>query len=401
MEMSESGRVAAHEKRKLYVANLKAGMTTESLTEEFEKYGKVVEAHILNRKGRGGRLSGFVTFHDHESAVMAVEALQDWYPDGDSQKVTIKLADVKGTFDESEEVTAARQPPYKLYVSNLPPNSTTDYITEIFEMYGEISDCYMLFNRGRGGRRSSFVTYTNLSSALDALSALSDQLFDDDQRLTVRWAEPPKPGAANGPPPQPAPTQGKPHPVIPVNIPGPMKAPQPVDMLTAQQNQLLLDPSLLTAMQPAIPMNMLVGSNMVNMPMNMGGVPMNMAPFANMLPMGLAQQQHQQEATAPVSAIAAAAAQQPLQPTTPLSKAVVKLYVSNIAGGWDESNLKRIFSAYGEITDASIFPAKQQHASRSGFVWIMGPEAATAAIASLHNCKPPGCDVPLKVKVAT
>eukprot|EP01059_Diplonema_ambulator_P027048 TRINITY_DN4465_c0_g1_i2.p1 TRINITY_DN4465_c0_g1~~TRINITY_DN4465_c0_g1_i2.p1 ORF type:complete len:388 (+),score=99.57 TRINITY_DN4465_c0_g1_i2:109-1272(+) len=386
--MAESGRVAAHEKRKLYVANLKAGMTTESLTEEFEKYGKVVEAHILNRKGRGGRLSGFVTFHDHESASLAVEALQDWYPDGDSQKVTIKLADVKGTFDESEEATAARQPPYKLYVSNLPPNSTTDYITEIFEMYGEISDCYMLFNRGRGGRRSSFVTYTNLSSALDALNALSDQLFDDDQRLTVRWAEPPKPGATPPPPPQPK----NPHPVVPVNIPAP---PKPTDH-TSVQNQLLLDPSIIAnaQLQQNIPMNMFGMAAMNGMganvsALNMGTIPMAMGQMG--MPMAF---------NTPFVLTTDMQHQQPVQPTAPANKTVVKLYVSNIAESWDESALRRMFGAYGEITDASIFPAKQSHSTRSGFVWIAGTEGATAAIASLHNCKPPGSNVPLKVKVA-
>eukprot|EP01059_Diplonema_ambulator_P027047 TRINITY_DN4465_c0_g1_i1.p1 TRINITY_DN4465_c0_g1~~TRINITY_DN4465_c0_g1_i1.p1 ORF type:complete len:324 (+),score=87.83 TRINITY_DN4465_c0_g1_i1:109-1080(+) len=322
--MAESGRVAAHEKRKLYVANLKAGMTTESLTEEFEKYGKVVEAHILNRKGRGGRLSGFVTFHDHESASLAVEALQDWYPDGDSQKVTIKLADVKGTFDESEEATAARQPPYKLYVSNLPPNSTTDYITEIFEMYGEISDCYMLFNRGRGGRRSSFVTYTNLSSALDALNALSDQLFDDDQRLTVRWAEPPKPGATPPPPPQPK----NPHPVVPVNIPAP---PKPTDH-TSVQNQLLLDPSIIAnaQLQQNIPMNMFGMAAMNGMganvsALNMGTIPMAMGQMG--MPMAF---------NTPFVLTTDMQHQQPVQPTAPANKTVVKLYVSNIAESWDE-----------------------------------------------------------------
>ena len=188
----ESGRVAAHERRKLYVANLRGGITADDLASQFKRFGIVTEAHILNRMGRGGRLSGFVTFADCGSAQQAVEELRDWCPDGDGEKVTIKLADVKGAADEDPEKAKQRQPPYKLYVSNLPPMSTVEYITEIFELYGQISNCYMLFTRGRGNRKSCFITFEEQQSAIDALNALSDQLFDDDQRLTVRWADPPK-----------------------------------------------------------------------------------------------------------------------------------------------------------------------------------------------------------------
>ena len=196
--MAESGRVAAHQKRKLYAANLGPTATINYLKEVFGVYGEIVEAHILNRKGRGGRLSGFVTFSSVESAHRAVADKQDWYPDGDNQKVTIKLADVKGGGLTDE---TPRKPPFKLYVSNLPPTSTTEYIKEIFGSYGELTDCYMINNRGRGDRRSAFITYSKLREAEEAVKNLSDQLFDDDQRLTVRWAEPPKSkpvGSVNG-----------------------------------------------------------------------------------------------------------------------------------------------------------------------------------------------------------
>ncbi|KAJ9471014.1 hypothetical protein DIPPA_61183 [Diplonema papillatum] len=186
----DSGRLAAKEKRKVYVGNLPSTMTRDRLLGFFEQFGKVREVHILNRSGKGGRLSCFVTFSTADETLAAMKSLQQWHPDGQAQKATMKLADIKGFVPPEGANEVPNAPPYKLYVSNLPENSTPSYICEIFGEYGRIEDCLLLNNKGRGGRRSSFITFETREAAVAAQQSMSNELFDDNQRLTVRWANP-------------------------------------------------------------------------------------------------------------------------------------------------------------------------------------------------------------------
>eukprot|EP01060_Flectonema_neradi_P037498 TRINITY_DN755_c1_g1_i1.p1 TRINITY_DN755_c1_g1~~TRINITY_DN755_c1_g1_i1.p1 ORF type:complete len:399 (+),score=70.54 TRINITY_DN755_c1_g1_i1:61-1257(+) len=393
--MAESGRVAAHQKRKLYAANLGPAATIDYLKEVFGVYGDIVEAHILNRKGRGGRLSGFVTFATVEAAQRAVADKQEWYPDGDNQKVTIKLADVKGG---SLDDDTPRKPPYKLYVSNLPPTSTTEYIKEIFGSYGELTDCYMINNRGRGDRRSAFITYSKLKEAEEAVKSLSDQLFDDDQRLTVRWAEPPKnkpaPASNNGMngngaaalnPNHAAGINGN-HVNGVANAPGNLGI-QPNQQLPLAAGQLAaglpatvplagLDqahPHPQSFFNPAMPFNSLQVDQLSAQ---------SIVPFMGDIPIF-------QNTVTPTPAQTAATQ-------------IFKLYIANLPSDYDEKKVYDLFSCFGgKIENVVLLDRKRSDKTgRSGFVWVQGTACADVAIKTLHNNKPPGCVLPITVKLA-
>ena len=65
-----------------------------------------------------------------------------------------------------------------------------------------------------------------------------------------------------------------------------------------------------------------------------------------------------------------------------------KVYVENIAPATTEKELKQIFSAYGNVADVNIVVERTDQKPRGfGFVTMVTPEGARAAIQALHGSR--------------
>jgi cold-inducible RNA-binding protein len=63
-----------------------------------------------------------------------------------------------------------------------------------------------------------------------------------------------------------------------------------------------------------------------------------------------------------------------------------KIHVDNIAASTTESELKELFSAYGNVADVNIVVERTHQKRRGfGFVTMVTPEGARAAIQALHG----------------
>ena len=63
-----------------------------------------------------------------------------------------------------------------------------------------------------------------------------------------------------------------------------------------------------------------------------------------------------------------------------------KIHVDNIAASTTENELKELFSAYGNVVEVNIVIDRTQQKPRGfGFVTMVTPEGARAAILALHG----------------
>ena len=63
-----------------------------------------------------------------------------------------------------------------------------------------------------------------------------------------------------------------------------------------------------------------------------------------------------------------------------------KVYVDNLAAATTENELKNLFSAHGNVVDVNIAVDRASHKPRGfGFVTMVTPEGARAAIRALHG----------------
>lgn len=86
----------------------------------------------------------------------------------------------------------------KLFVANIPYESTEDDIQDLFSNHGDVVDFYMPRDRDSGNYKGfAFVTYSSESEARDAIEAINGQEFNG-RNLHVDEAKEKKPSGGGG-----------------------------------------------------------------------------------------------------------------------------------------------------------------------------------------------------------
>jgi len=173
---------------KLYIGNLSYETTAEDLTEYFSEFGEVADVYIpLDRETGSSRGFGFCSM-DKEAAQAAID-----------QSVGVSLQGREIQVNES--VPKGQQPARKargggggasgtkIYVGNVPFDTSEESVVELFEEYGPVVDFYMPIDRNFGRPRGfAFVTL-----APDAAATAIEELdgYELDGRfLRVNEAQP-------------------------------------------------------------------------------------------------------------------------------------------------------------------------------------------------------------------
>lgn len=171
---------------KLYVGNLSFDTTQESLIEYFEQHGAVTDCFLPTDRNTGYKRGfGFVTMAD-EDAMSAIENLNEVEFEGRTLQVNKSLP--KGKSPPRRDYSRAPRAT-KLYVGNLPFDTSQDEIYSLFEEYGDVKDCYVPMDRESGQSRG--FAFVSLSPE-DAQRAIdeTDGFEFDGRILRVNEAQP-------------------------------------------------------------------------------------------------------------------------------------------------------------------------------------------------------------------
>jgi len=160
---------------KLFVGGISAHTTTEALRGHFSKYGRIIDAVVMQKNGRP-RGFGFVTF---DSALPAELALAD------AQWLDGRLVDVKQAVPGERAQERASN---KIFVGGLPQDVSTDELRAYFSSYGAVADAVVMVDRRTNRSRGfGFVRFGNGAQGNAASEAV---LMDFGcHRLAGKWVE--------------------------------------------------------------------------------------------------------------------------------------------------------------------------------------------------------------------
>jgi len=152
-ELANRKESRATEGVKIYVGNVSFETTKEQLVECFEQYGTVSDCYVPLDSNTGMmRGFAFIRMPNEEESNKAIESLNGEMLGGRDIEVSVSLPRGQAPPRRNRN----RQPPNqtKIYVGNLPFEADADELTELFQDFGTVNDCYMpedrMTGRGRG-----------------------------------------------------------------------------------------------------------------------------------------------------------------------------------------------------------------------------------------------------------
>mmetsp|Transcript_68935 Transcript_68935/g.109389 ORF Transcript_68935/g.109389 Transcript_68935/m.109389 type:complete len:454 (-) Transcript_68935:120-1481(-) len=160
---------------KLFVGGVSAHTTTEALRLHFSKYGRIIDAVVMQKNGRP-RGFGFVTF-DHPMSAECVLVEQQWL-DG-------RLVDVKRAVPGERAQERASN---KIFVGGLAQDVSTEELRAYFSSYGTVADAVVMVDRRTHRSRGfGFVRFSNGTHG----NAASEAVLMDfgNHHLAGKWVE--------------------------------------------------------------------------------------------------------------------------------------------------------------------------------------------------------------------
>jgi nucleolar protein 4 len=191
-ETSTPDKPAKHAKRSLFVRQLPANTTTESLTELFSNNYPVKHATaILDPSTKECKGYGFVTFADEEDAAQAKKEFNGHLIDG--KKLRVEIAEPRqrdgdiATTSKVKKEEEVQLPP-KLIVRNLPWSiKGSEQLTKLFMSYGKVKQAYVP-KKGPGLMAGfGFVIMRGRKNAEKAIEGVNGKVVDG-RTLAVDWA---------------------------------------------------------------------------------------------------------------------------------------------------------------------------------------------------------------------
>jgi len=172
---------------KVYCGNISFETTKETLTEEFTKFGNVLDVYLpVDTRTGFKRGFAFIRMENEADATAAIENMNGILLEGRTIEVNISLPRGQAPPKRERVRFEART---KIYVGNLPFDTTTDSLSTIFYNYGSVLDCYLPTDMDSGNSRGfGFVTML-AEEAQRAIEEL-DGIEFDGRELRINEAQP-------------------------------------------------------------------------------------------------------------------------------------------------------------------------------------------------------------------
>ncbi|KAL1367097.1 hypothetical protein HN51_021171 [Arachis hypogaea] len=174
-------------KQRLFIGNVPKTWTEEEFRRVVEGVGPGVEVIELFKDVQNpsrNRGFAFVSYYNNACADYSRQKMSTAGFKLEGNTPTVTWADPKNSTDHS----AASQVK-ALYVKNIPENTTTEQLKELFSRHGEVTKVVMPPSKAGGKRDFGFIHYAERSSALKAVKD-SEKYEVDGQLLEVVLAKP-------------------------------------------------------------------------------------------------------------------------------------------------------------------------------------------------------------------
>ncbi|KAH9766965.1 Heterogeneous nuclear ribonucleoprotein Q [Citrus sinensis] len=168
-------------KNRLFIGNVPKNWTEDEFRKVIEDVGPGVETIELIKDPQNpsrNRGFSFVLYYNNACADYSRQKMLNANFKLDGNTPTISWADPKSTPDHSAAASQVKA----LYVKNIPDNTSTEKIKELFQRHGEVTKVVM--PPGKSGKRDfGFIHYAERSSALKAVKDTEKYEIDGKSHL--------------------------------------------------------------------------------------------------------------------------------------------------------------------------------------------------------------------------
>jgi polyadenylate-binding protein len=179
----------------VFIKNIDLEATQDELTELFKPFGAITSLKLeVDAEGKSKGF-GFVNFEEHESAVKAIEALneKDFKSKplfvGRAQKKSERLEELKNQYESSRLENLIKSQGVNLYIKNLNEAIDDEKLREEFQTFGTITSVKVMRDENGKSKGFGFVSFSSPEEATKATAEMNGTMLME-KPLYVALAQP-------------------------------------------------------------------------------------------------------------------------------------------------------------------------------------------------------------------
>ncbi|RCK61064.1 Polyadenylate-binding protein, cytoplasmic and nuclear [Candida viswanathii] len=169
----------------IYVKNIDLAYTEEEFEKLFAPYGKITSIYLEKDQEGKSKGFGFVNFEEHDSAVKAVEELNDKEINGQkiyvgrAQKKRERLEELKKQYEAIRLEKLAKYQGVNLFVKNLDDSIDSERLEEEFKPFGTITSAKVMVDDAGKSKGFGFVCFTTPEEATKAITEMNQRMVNN------------------------------------------------------------------------------------------------------------------------------------------------------------------------------------------------------------------------------
>lgn len=167
----------------VYVKNIALESSEEDFKALFTPFGAITSIHLETDHEGKSKGFGFVNFENHESAVKAVEELNDKEINGQklyvgrAQKKRERLEELKKQYESTRLEKLAKYQGVNLFIKNLEESIDSEKLEEEFKPFGTITSARVMVDETGKSKGFGFVCFSAPEEATKAITEMNQRML--------------------------------------------------------------------------------------------------------------------------------------------------------------------------------------------------------------------------------
>ncbi|KAG7662987.1 PAB1 [[Candida] subhashii] len=166
----------------VYVKNIDVEFSDEDFENLFKPYGGITSIYLEKDQDGKSKGFGFVNFEQHESAVKAVEELNDKEINGQkiyvgrAQKKRERMEELKKQYESTRLEKLSKYQGVNLFVKNLDESVDSEQLEEEFKPFGSITSAKVMVDEVGKSKGFGFVCFSTPEEATKAITEMNQRM---------------------------------------------------------------------------------------------------------------------------------------------------------------------------------------------------------------------------------
>ncbi|RLV94314.1 Polyadenylate-binding protein cytoplasmic and nuclear [Spathaspora sp. JA1] len=168
----------------IYVKNLELEYSEEDFEKLFVPFGAITSIYLEKDQDGKSKGFGFVNFENHESAVKAVEELNDKEINGQkiyvgrAQKKRERMEELKKQYESTRVERLSKFQGVNLFVKNLDDSVDSEQLEEEFKPFGSITSAKVMVDEAGKSKGFGFVCFSSPEEATKAITEMNQRMVN-------------------------------------------------------------------------------------------------------------------------------------------------------------------------------------------------------------------------------